>query len=160
MSLVPTRAHSAVAASGGQMVSRSATMAMVDPAWFDADVIADAGNVSPEQMQSGFTALRPTLELGKYAALPDLVGDRAAQLAFRALDIWASDNVPFPAAAYRTYIGELYQGNRLIAGSHRALGARRSPAGRSPKPEARSPCPIGGGVAAVHPRPSVPASRP
>jgi polyhydroxyalkanoate synthase len=95
---------------------------MVDRAWFDADAIADAGNVSPEQMQSGFTALRPTLELGKWASMPELVGDRAAQVAFRALDAWSSDNVPFPAAAYRTYIRELYQDNRLVAGSHRALG--------------------------------------
>ena len=95
---------------------------MVDRAWFDADVIADAGNVSPEQMQAGFVALRPTLELGKWASMPDLAGDRAAQVSFRALDIWSSDNVPFPAAAYRTYIGELYQDNRLVAGTHRALG--------------------------------------
>ncbi|HVV86181.1 MAG TPA: alpha/beta fold hydrolase [Kofleriaceae bacterium] len=95
---------------------------MVDRAWFDADAIADAGNVSPEQMQAGFTALRPTLELGKWASMPELAGDRAAQVAFRALDAWSSDNVPFPAAAYRTYIGQLYQDNRLVAGTHRALG--------------------------------------
>ncbi len=95
---------------------------MVDRAWFDADAIAGAGNVSPEQMQAGFTALRPTLELGKLAAIPELLADRAAQISFRALDAWSSDNVPFPAAAYRTYIGELYQDNLLVAGRHRALG--------------------------------------
>lgn len=95
---------------------------MVDPRWFDADAIADAGNVSPEQMQSGFTALRPTLELGKHVAMPELVLDAAAYDGYRALDAWASDNIPFPAAAYRTYIGELYQDNRLVAGTHRALG--------------------------------------
>ncbi|MDQ3296783.1 MAG: alpha/beta fold hydrolase, partial [Myxococcota bacterium] len=33
---------------------------MVDPQWFDADAVADAGNVAPSQMQAGFTALRPT----------------------------------------------------------------------------------------------------
>lgn len=95
---------------------------MVDPRWFDADAIADAGNVSPEQMQSGFTALRPTIELGKHVAMPELVLDAAAYDGYRALDVWASDNIPFPAAAYRTYIGELYQDNRLVAGTHRALG--------------------------------------
>jgi len=95
---------------------------MVGPRWFDADAIADAGNVSPEQMQSGFTALRPTLELGKHVAMPELVLDAAAYDGYRALDAWASDNIPFPAAAYRTYIGELYQDNRLVAGTHRALG--------------------------------------
>jgi polyhydroxyalkanoate synthase subunit PhaC len=95
---------------------------MVDRRWFDADAIAAAGNVSPEQMQSGFGALRPTLEIGKWVALPDLATDPAALAGFRALDAWASDNIPFPAAAYRTYIGELYQDNRLVAGTHRALG--------------------------------------
>lgn len=95
---------------------------MVDRRWFDADAIADAGNVSPEQMQSGFVALRPTLELAKWMSMPDLAADPAAHNAVRALDAWASDNIAFPAAAYRTYIGELYQDNRLVAGTHRALG--------------------------------------
>ncbi|MBK9033082.1 MAG: alpha/beta fold hydrolase [Myxococcales bacterium] len=95
---------------------------MVDRRWFDADAIADAGNVSPEQMQSGFTALRPTIELAKWVGMPELTLDPVAHAGFRALDAWASDNIPFPAAAYRTYIGELYQDNRLVAGTHRALG--------------------------------------
>jgi polyhydroxyalkanoate synthase len=92
---------------------------MVDPSWFDPDAIADAGNVSPEQMQSGFVALRPTLELGKLASLPDLSTDPANRAAFLALDAWASDNIPFPAEAYRRYIGDLYQRNELVHGTHR-----------------------------------------
>lgn len=95
---------------------------MVDRAWFDADAIADAGNVAPEQMQAGFVALRPTLDLAKLASLPELVGDPAGRDAFLALDAWASDNIPFPGEAYRTYIGELYQDNRLVAGTHRVRG--------------------------------------
>jgi polyhydroxyalkanoate synthase len=91
---------------------------MVDRRWFDADAIADAGNVSPEQMQAGFTALRPTLELAKLAIPPE----PAAREAVRALEAWAADNIAFPADAYRTYIGELYQDNRLVGGTHRALG--------------------------------------
>ncbi|MCA9674325.1 MAG: alpha/beta fold hydrolase [Myxococcales bacterium] len=92
---------------------------MVDPRWFDADAIADAGNVAPTQMQAGFVALRPTLEAAKWVGQPDLIGDRAAQDAFRALDTWASDNIPFPGDAYRTYIRELYQGNALVRRAHR-----------------------------------------
>lgn len=95
---------------------------MVDPSWFDAEAIADAGNVSPEQMQSGFVALRPTLELGKLASMPELATDPAGRAAFLALDAWASDNIPFPAAAYRRYIGDLYQGNELVLGAHRVAG--------------------------------------
>ncbi|MCE9572696.1 MAG: alpha/beta fold hydrolase [Deltaproteobacteria bacterium] len=95
---------------------------MVDPAWFDADAIADAGNVAPAQMQAGFTALRPTLDLAKLVGLGDLVGDAKAQLAYRALETWSSDNIPFPGDAYRTYITELYQGNALVNGTHRVRG--------------------------------------
>jgi polyhydroxyalkanoate synthase subunit PhaC len=96
---------------------------MVDPRWFDADAITAAGNVSPSQMQAGFVALRPTLDLGKLVGLVDLaLSDRAARESFAALETWASDNIPFPAAAYRTYLSELYQDNALAAGRHVALG--------------------------------------
>ncbi len=103
-------------AAGGQL------RCMVEPSWFDADAIADAGNVSPHQMQSGFVALRPTLDLGKLVSLPDLAVDPDARGAFLALDAWASDNIPFPAEAYRRYIRDLYQGNELVAGTHRVGG--------------------------------------
>lgn len=96
---------------------------MVDPAWFDADAIADAGNVAPAQMQAGFTALRPTLDAAKLVTMPDLATDPAARAAFLALEAWASDNIPFPGEAYRRYIRELYQQNQLVAGTHRANGA-------------------------------------
>lgn len=92
---------------------------MVEPRWFDADAIADAGNVAPVQMQSGFVALRPTMELGKLASLPELATDAKAREGFLALDAWASDNIPFPAEAYRRYISEMYQGNQLVEGTHR-----------------------------------------
>ncbi len=103
-------------ARGGQL------RCMVEPSWFDADAIADAGNVSPEQMQSGFVALRPTIDLGKLVSMPDLATDPAGRAAFLALDAWASDNIPFPAEAYRRYISDLYQGNELVLGAHRVRG--------------------------------------
>ncbi len=94
--------------------------AMVDPRWFDADAIADAGNVAPSQMQAGFTALRPTLDAAKLVSMPDLATDAKARNAFLALDAWASDNIAFPAEAYRRYITEMYQDNQLVKGTHRA----------------------------------------
>lgn len=103
-------------AFGGQL------RCMVEPRWFDADAIADAGNVSPHQMQAGFVALRPTLDLGKLVSLPDLATDGRAREAFQALDAWASDNIPFPGEAYRRYIRDLYQDNQLVAGTHRVAG--------------------------------------
>lgn len=97
---------------------------MTDARWFDGDAIAAAGNITPTQMQSGFTAMRPTLQIGKWIGLVDRAEDVLAVDAFAAMETWANDNVPFPGAAYATYIRELYQGNLLVAGQHVACGKR------------------------------------
>ncbi len=97
---------------------------LVDPRWFDVDAITAAGNVSAEQMQSGFSALRPTLAISKWVGLVDRAHTPGALESFTALERWSSDNVPFPAAAYATYIRELYQQNALVAGEHRVAGRR------------------------------------
>jgi polyhydroxyalkanoate synthase len=105
--------------AGGGLLRR-----MVDRRWFDADAVADAGNVHPLQMQAGFVALRPTLDLVKLMSMPELAIDPAARAAYLALEEWAQDNIPFPAQAYRTYIRQLYQDNELVAGEHVARGRR------------------------------------
>jgi len=97
---------------------------MTDPRWFDAAVIAGAGNIAPEQMQAGFVALRPTLSVAKWIGLADKALDKKARVAFEALERWSSDNVPFPAAAYVTYIQSLYQRNELVGGTHHVRGQR------------------------------------
>ena len=97
---------------------------MVDARWFDARAVADAGNVSPWQMQSGFSAMRPTLALAKWVGVVDRCHDASAWESFLALESWANDNVAFPGAAYATYIGELYQQNLLIEGRHHVRGTR------------------------------------
>ena len=97
---------------------------MVDKRFFDVAAIAAAGNMSPRQMQDGFTALRPTAGLAKMVGLLDRGLDPAARESFDALEAWAGDNIPFPGAAYGTYIGELYQQNLLVQGQHHVRGER------------------------------------
>ncbi len=97
---------------------------MVNPDWFDVDAISNAGNVAPPQMQSGFVAMRPTSQISKWISYFDKAGDEAWVEAFDALDEWAGDNIPFPAEAYRTYIRDLYQENKLVKGEHWAVGKR------------------------------------
>ena len=97
---------------------------MVDGRWFDASAITAAGNVSPNQMQSGFVAMRPTAQWAKMVGLIDRGFDPKAREAFDALEAWAGDNIPFPGAAYRRYIGELYQQNLLVQGKHWVAGER------------------------------------
>ncbi len=98
--------------------------AMVDARHFDAEAVAAAGNVSPQQMQAGFMALRPTNQIAKWVGLLDRAFDPAAVESFQALEAWSGDNVPFPGAAYATYIGELYQKNLLVRGEHFVRGKR------------------------------------
>lgn len=95
---------------------------MVDPRWFDASAVAAAGNVAPLQMQSGFTAMRPTLNLSKVVGYIDRSSSKSARDGFYAMETWGNDNIPFPAAAYETYITELYQKNALVQGEHRVRG--------------------------------------
>ena len=90
---------------------------MVSPEWFDAEAIAGAGNITARQMQDGFAMLRPTLALSKWVGYLNRMHDPKQRLAFAALEAWSSDNVDFPAAAYVTYIEELYQQNLLPRGS-------------------------------------------
>jgi polyhydroxyalkanoate synthase len=97
---------------------------MVDSRWFDASAIAAAGNVSAEQMQSGFQALGPTGSISKWVTLADRYHDPSYREAFAALEKWASDNIAFPGAAYATYIEDLYQENRLVRGEHWVKGER------------------------------------
>ena len=103
---------------GGQLTAQT------DPRWFDPQAIGDAGNVPPLLMQSGFVALRPTLQLAKWVSFADRAHDPAARAAFESLEAWANDNVPFPGAAYATYVRELYQENALARGAHHVAGRR------------------------------------
>jgi len=97
---------------------------MTDKRWFDPDAIASAGNMGAAQMQAGFAALRPTLNIAKWVGWLDRAHLAEARESFDALEGWSSDNISFPAAAYATYIRELYQDNRLVRGEHFVAGQR------------------------------------
>ncbi len=123
--LEPQRVSALVNLAGPFDFSKGGILAeMTDARWFDADAVADAGNVSPEQMQSAFVLLRPTAQASKWLTLAARATDAEATGAFLDLEGWVTDSVPFPATAYRTYVRELYQENRLVAGTH-AVGGRR-----------------------------------
>ena len=97
---------------------------MVDDEWFDAAALTEAGNIPAHQMQSGFVALDPMSQISKWVTLLDRMHNPDFVEAFKAIDTWAGDNIPFPAAAYRTYIEDLYQNNLLVEGNH-YVGGRR-----------------------------------
>lgn len=97
---------------------------LTDPRWFDAHAITSAGNLRAAQMQAGFTVMRSTRVAAQWVRFLERGHDAALREAMLALEVWNSDNVPFPGAAYATYIEELYQQNRLVAGTHYVAGRR------------------------------------
>lgn len=97
---------------------------LVDEKWFDPEAMTACGNLGSQQMQSGFTTLRPTGQIGKWVGLADRWSDKEFRKSFFALETWSGDNIPFPATAYQTYITELYQKNLLAHDKHFVNGKR------------------------------------
>ena len=82
---------------------------------FDVDKIVNAfGNVPEQFFRSTFPWIVPTGNIRKLKTIADKHGDDAFLKSFLALDIWITENVPFPGEAYRQLIRELYQENRLM----------------------------------------------
>lgn len=92
---------------------------------FDVDAVVRAtGNVPWQLMQSAFHLIRPTLNLSKAVTLIDRAWNDEFLDGFLALETWGNDNVSLPGEFYKTYIGELYQGDALIAGRFVLRGQR------------------------------------
>jgi polyhydroxyalkanoate synthase len=90
---------------------------------FDVGALVDGlGNVPWQLMQASFKLLRPTADAAKAVGVLDRAWDDEFLDGFFALETWGNDNVSFPGACYRTYIEELYQGDKLLSGQFRLSG--------------------------------------
>jgi polyhydroxyalkanoate synthase len=92
---------------------------------FPLDAVVEAfGNVPPWFMQAGFKLLNPLGDLAKYYNfVKNMHNDRFLENFF-AMETWVNDNIPFPGAAYRKYIKDLYQDNLLYKGLFEIDGRR------------------------------------
>lgn len=87
------------------------------PEYLNVDALLEAyGNVPPWLMQSAFLLLKPTSQLNQAVALYENLDNEQFVDNFVAMNTWINDNVPFPGEAFRKYIKELYQQNKLIRG--------------------------------------------
>ncbi|MBU0550138.1 alpha/beta fold hydrolase [Myxococcota bacterium] len=92
---------------------------------FNVDAVVDAyGNVPTWLMESGFRAMAPMNNLTKWRDLWKLRDKEGFIETWRAMERWASDNVPFPGEVYRQYVRDTYQKNRFIKGEMVVDGAR------------------------------------
>lgn len=92
---------------------------------FPVDALVDTyGNVPPWFVESGFKLLNQLGEIVKWRNFLKHVTDDGFLRNFLAIEKWLNDNVPFPGEAYRKFIKELYQENRLYKGTLEINGLR------------------------------------
>ncbi|RLL46590.1 class III poly(R)-hydroxyalkanoic acid synthase subunit PhaC [Oceanobacillus piezotolerans] len=88
----------------------------LDERYFNLDLMVDTlGNVPAETIDFGNKLLKPiTNYLGPIVSLADRADDDEFVKNWSLLQKWVADGVPFPGEAYRQWISEFYQQNKLI----------------------------------------------
>jgi polyhydroxyalkanoate synthase len=84
----------------------------------DVDALVDAfGNIPGEFMNLGFLMLKPfQLGLGKYLEMIDILDNDEKLLNFLRMEEWIFDSPDQAGEAYRQFMKDFYQGNKLIKG--------------------------------------------
>lgn len=90
----------------------------LDDRYFDVDkVVETLGNVPPEMIDFGNKMLKPITNFyGPYVSLFDRSDNQQFVDSWKLMQKWLSDGIPFPGAAYRQWIRDFYQQNKLING--------------------------------------------
>jgi polyhydroxyalkanoate synthase len=82
------------------------------PRSFDVDKLVDAlGNIPPAFI---FAGARLLSLVGATAMLEEFATDEQASAVWQAISLWALDGVPFPGEAFRQWVKDFYQSNKLI----------------------------------------------
>ena len=94
--------------------------------YFNPDAVVDAfGNVPPEFIDTGNRMLKPvTNYVGTYVTMWDRILQGKSMDTWLAMNKWVNDGVPFPGEAFRQWIKEFYQQNKLIKGELKLRGHR------------------------------------
>ncbi|MBX3727297.1 MAG: class III poly(R)-hydroxyalkanoic acid synthase subunit PhaC [Xanthomonadales bacterium] len=84
----------------------------------DVDLFVDAvGNVPADLMNFCYLMLKPyRLNFQKYVGLVDILDDKAELENFLRMEKWIFDSPDLAGEAYRQFIKDFYQGNKLING--------------------------------------------
>lgn len=92
----------------------------------DVDQMVDTlGNIPGDLMNFGYLMLRPfQLNLGKYLGLADIFDDETKLINFLRMEKWIFDSPAQAGEAFRQFIKDFYQENKLIKGEV-FLGERR-----------------------------------
>ncbi len=80
-------------------------------------MVAAFGNIPGDYMNFGYLMLRPfALNVGKYIDLPAIASDEEKLLNFLRMEKWIFDSPDQAGEAWRKFIKDFYQGNKLISG--------------------------------------------
>jgi polyhydroxyalkanoate synthase subunit PhaC len=90
----------------------------LDERYFDIDNVVDTLSlIPPEMIDFGNKMLKPTTNFyGPYVSLVDRANNEQFVKNWKLLQKWVSDGIPFPGEAYRQWIRDFYQQNKLIKG--------------------------------------------
>lgn len=98
----------------------------LNPRYFNIDKLVDThGLIPPELIDLGNKMLKPiTNFIGPAFSLYDRAHDEKFVHRWKLMNHWVGDGTPFPGEAYRQWIKEFYQQNKLIKGELVLRGRR------------------------------------
>ncbi|QIN79882.1 class III poly(R)-hydroxyalkanoic acid synthase subunit PhaC [Rubrobacter marinus] len=94
--------------------------------YLDPDLLADAfGNIPHEIVDAGMQMLRPVHNyVGTHASMWERIVEEKPMETWLAMNKWVNDGTPFPGAAFRQWIRDFYQQNKLARGELKLRGRK------------------------------------
>ena len=85
---------------------------------FDPDLLVESfGNVPSEIIEHSMQMLKPvTNYVGTYATMWECLLEEKPMATWKAMNKWVNDGTPFPGAAFKQWIRDFYQQNKLVKG--------------------------------------------
>ena len=86
--------------------------------YLDPDLLVESfGNVPSEIIDNAMQMLKPvTNYVGTYALMWECILEEKSMETWKAMNKWISDGTPFPGAAFKQWIRDFYQQNKLVKG--------------------------------------------
>jgi polyhydroxyalkanoate synthase len=97
-----------------------------DEKHLDPDLLLESiGNVPSELIGNAMRTLKPVSNyVGTYVAMWECTLEEKPVETWKAMNKWTNDGTPFPGAAFKSWIGDFYQKNKLVKGEIDLRGYR------------------------------------